>query len=105
MNWLSFLGLLIVFELVADIFAKKWSITGYHAFWVFALLGYVVANIFWLKAIRLGSGLARGALLFSVGSAVIALIIGIVFYKESTNTSQIAGMVLGLISLILIFWK
>ena len=99
------LSLLIFFELIADVFSKKWSLTGHHIFWILALLGYVVANIFWLKAIRAGSGLARGALIFSVGSAIAALAIGILFYKESLTKLEFIGIVLGLMSLIFILWK
>lgn len=64
-----------------------------------------MANIFWLKAIRLGSGLGKGAVIFSVASAVIAVVIGIVFYKESVNKLELAGIMLGVVSLILILWN
>jgi glucose uptake protein GlcU len=64
-----------------------------------------LANIFWLSAIKNGSGLARGAIIFSVASALIATILGIYFYNESTNKIQMIGMLLGVVSLILIFWE
>lgn len=105
MHWLVFIGLLIVFEVIADIFSKEWSLTGRILFWTIALVGYVLANIFWLKAIRLGSGLARGAILFSVGSAIAAVIIGVIFYKEHIGKTEFVGMMLGVVSLILILWK
>ena len=93
-----------MFEIVADIFSKEYSLKGQWYFWVAAILGYVVANIFWLWGIRSGSGLARGAIIFSVGSAVVATILGLYFYGESTNKVQIVGMILGVLSLVLIFW-
>ena len=105
MSWPIFIGLLIVFEVVADILSKEWSLSGRLLFWLLALTGYVIANIFWLKAIRLGSGLGRGAVLFSVGSAIAAIIIGMVFYKESINRIELFGVVLGVISIILILWR
>lgn len=104
MHWLVFIGLLIVFEIIADIFSKEWSLNGRISFWIFALSGYVVANIFWLRAIRLGSGLSRGAVLFSVGSAIAAVIIGVLVYKESVGKIELIGMALGIVSLILILW-
>ena len=94
-----------MFEIVADIFSKEWSLNGRWVFWVLALSGYVVANIFWLQAIRLGSGLARGAILFSVGSAVAAIIIGMVFYRESFTKMEFAGILLGISSLVLLLWR
>jgi glucose uptake protein GlcU len=103
--WIAPLSLLIVFEIVADIFAKEYSLKGNWLFWALSITGYILANIFWLSAIKNGSGLARGAIIFSVASALIATILGIYFYNESTNKIQMIGMLLGVVSLILIFWE
>jgi multidrug transporter EmrE-like cation transporter len=103
--WILPLSLLIIFELIADIFAKEWSLKGNPLFWILSLSGYVIANAFWLFAIKSGSGLARGATIFSVASAVLAIIIGLVFYRESVTTIQVIGMIVGLIAIILIFWN
>ncbi|MFA6585649.1 MAG: EamA family transporter [Candidatus Paceibacterota bacterium] len=105
MFWVIPLIFLIIFEIVADIFAKEYALKGSWYFWVSAILAYVIANSFWLWSIKSGSGLARGAIIFSVSSAVLAVIIGLYFYGEETNKIQIAGMILGLLSLILIFWE
>lgn len=105
MLWLVPIGLLILFEIIADILAKEYSLSGHWYLWLSALLGYVVANIFWLWGIRTGSGLARGAVIFSVLSAILAVIIGLYFYGEDTNKVQITGMILGALSLVLIFWN
>lgn len=105
MFWIIPIIFLIIFEIIADIFAKEYSLKGYWWFWVAAILAYVVANAFWLWGIRSGSGLARGAIIFSVVSAILAIIIGLYFYKEETNYIQVIGMVIGALSLILIFWE
>lgn len=105
MFWIIPLIFLILFEIIADIFSKEYSLKGYWWLWVGALLGYVLANVFWLWSIKSGSGLARGATIFGVSSAIIALVIGLYFYGEETNKLQIAGMVLGVCSLVLIFWE
>ena len=94
-----------MFEIVADIFSKEYALKGHWYFWLFAILGYIVANIFWLWSIRTGSGLARGATIFAVASAIIAVTIGIYFYGEKANQVQLVGMFLGAISLVLIFWQ
>lgn len=105
MFWIIPIALLIIFEIIADIFSKEYSLKGHWYLWAGALLGYVVANMFWLWGIKSGSGLARGATIFGVTSAVIAIVIGIYFYKESVSKVQLAGMFLGVVSLILIFWN
>jgi drug/metabolite transporter (DMT)-like permease len=69
------------------------------------LLGYLIANAFWLYAIKHGSGLARGATIFSVASALFAIIIGLVIYKEQVSLIQVVGMIVGVIAIVLIFWN
>ena len=105
MHWIIPLALLIIFDSLADIFAKEYSIKGHWYFWVAGIVGYIIANAFWLSAIKNGSQLGRGAIIFSVVSAILALIIGVYFYHESTNKIQIIGMILGIVSVILIFWE
>lgn len=105
MFWLIPISFLILFEIIADIFSKEYALKSNWYYWALAILGYIIANIFWLWAIKSGSGLARGAIVFSVTSAIVAIIIGLYFYGEETNKVQIIGMVVGALSLILIFWQ
>lgn len=105
MFWVIPLIFLIILESVADIFAKEYSFKGNWYWWALAIGGYIAANIFWLWAIRSGSGLAKGALIFSVASAILAIILGVYIYGEQINKFQLAGMAMGVISLALIFWE
>lgn len=104
-KWLIPLLLLIIFEAVADIFAKEW--TARSATWlaVTSLFFYLVANSFWLFSLRDGAGLGRGSVIFSVASAAIAIVLGVIFYKEPVSRIQFTGLLLGLVSLVLIFWE
>ena len=102
--WLIPLFLLIIFEGIADIFSKEWSLNGRLGYWLAAIVAYVTANIFWLAAMRGGSGLARGAALFSVASAVLAVGIGAIVFKENISTYEFAGVVLGILAIVLILW-
>jgi multidrug transporter EmrE-like cation transporter len=104
MRWILPLSFLILFEVIADIFAKEWSLHGNTIRWMGAIGSYVVANIFWLFALKNGSGLGRGAILFSVVSAILAVTIGFLFYKEQISKIQLLGVFLGVISVVLIFW-
>lgn len=64
MGWIIPLMLLIAFEAVADVLAKEYSLRGTAKWWLLAIGVYVLANGFWLYAIRQGSGLTRGAYFF-----------------------------------------
>ncbi len=103
--WILPLSLLIIFEMIADIFAKGWSVQG--AWWraAVALLCYLIANTFWLFALKYGSGLAKGAVIFSLVTGLSAMAIGLLMYKEAVTRMQFAGMLLGLLSIALIFWN
>ena len=100
--WKLFLLLLVLFEGIADIFSKEWSLNGHWRWWVCAISAYIIANIFWLVALRKGAGLARGATLFFLASTIIAVLIGIIWYQETLTQKEMFGIVLGTISLILI---
>jgi multidrug transporter EmrE-like cation transporter len=99
------MALLIFFEAVADIFAKNWSI--HKSVWiaVTSLTFYLIANSFWLFALKNGAQLGRGAIIFSVASAIIAILLGVLLYKEPVSKLQTAGLILGVVSIILLFWE
>lgn len=105
MKWLLPLSILILFELIADIVAKKWSLVGGSLLAAGALAAYLAANTFWLFALHNGSGLGRGAVIFSVVSALLAVVIGVGMYNESITRMQTIGFVFGIASLVLIFWE
>jgi drug/metabolite transporter (DMT)-like permease len=86
-------------ELVADILAKFWGDKGGWYFWSGAIGAYILANIFWLNSLRNGGDLGRGALLFSVASAVGAIAVGVVIFKEKMTHIQLIGACLGIVAL------
>lgn len=102
MHWIIFLALLIAFEAVADVLAKTWQLRRGWALAAAALAAYLVANSFWLFALKNGSGLARGGIIFSVGSAVLAVAIGLFMFQEAVSPRQMAGIILGIISVLLL---
>ncbi len=95
MLWILPITLLIAFEVIADIFAKQWSLGSKHL-WIFALAAYLIGNVFWLS---------RGAVIFSLSTEILAIGIGLLFYHETVNRVQMLGMFLGLVSLFLILWE
>ncbi|MGD1003560.1 MAG: hypothetical protein ABR884_03250 [Minisyncoccia bacterium] len=103
--WVIALLLLIGFEAIADILSKEYALHGTFLYWALALSGYIIANIFWLISIRKGSGLARGAILFSVGSAILAVLIGVLKFQEKIGKIELVGIVVGILSIVLIFWS
>lgn len=102
--WILALLFLIGFEALADIFSKEYSLRGSWQYWCLAIGGYIIANAFWLFSIRKGSGLARGAVLFSVASAILAVLIGSIKYHEEIGGVESIGILVGVVAIVLIFW-
>ncbi len=73
-TWLVYLFVLVAFELVAD----------------------VLANIAWLISLRSGGTLSRGSVIFSALNAIVAVIIGLLIYREKVGPYQVIGLVLGI---------
>jgi len=81
-KWLYFLLLLVGFELIADILAKQFAVSGKYVFAVLSIGGFIAANTAWLISLRTGAELSRGAILFSVLSGIGAVMIGLFVYHE-----------------------
>lgn len=105
MGWVIPLLILVLLEASADILAKTWQIKSIWFWAAAALIAYLLANMFWLLSLKNGAGLAKGAVLFSIMSAILAVIIGVVFYKEQITQIQLVGLIIGIIAIALIFWE
>lgn len=95
-KWLYYLLLLVVFELLADVLAKQFAISGKLVFAILAIIGFIAANTAWLISLRTGVELSKGAVLFSVLSGIGAVVIGVLAYHEKTTPYQIIGLILGI---------
>lgn len=102
--WILSLAGLIVLEAVADYFAGGFAQNGKIIWAVLSLSSYVLANASWLVSIRHGSGLARGASIFAISSVLLGVAIGVLVYHEHLSGLQYAGIVLGVIALVLILY-
>jgi multidrug transporter EmrE-like cation transporter len=93
---------LIIFESVADIFAKKRSENQILRRAVGAIWFYIICNIFRLFALKNWSGLGRWAIIFSVASAVLAIFIWYFFFKEQFTIIQTIGIIFGITAIVLV---
>lgn len=101
--WVPFLAAVVTLDLIADVISKEFSL--YGGSWRMALAAsFVVAgNLTWQFMLRTsGVGLARAGLLFAVGVAVGATLIGVFGYGEGLTDKQKIGAVLGILVLALL---
>lgn len=94
--WVWLLLVLVALELLADICAKQFGLSGRVLFGGLALLGYILANLAWLFSLRAGAQLSKGSILFATLSGVGALLLGLLVYHERVSTIQVIGMLLGI---------
>ncbi len=95
-KWFYYLLILVVFELIADILAKQFAISGKYVFAILSIVGFIAANTAWLISLRTGAELSKGAVLFSVLSGIGAVLIGVFVYHEKTTPFQVIGLILGI---------
>ena len=98
--WILYLLLLDICEVIADIFVKEWTLRSTWVLAIGALAAYLIANTFWLFSMKNGARLGRGAVLFSILSAIMALVIGIIIYKEPVTKFQTIALILGFLSIV-----
>ncbi|HUY75601.1 MAG TPA: hypothetical protein VMV29_02445 [Ktedonobacterales bacterium] len=94
-KWLYFLLGLVAFELISDVFAKQFALSGKLVFAALAIAGFIAANLAWLIALRTGAELSKGAILFSVLSGIGAVLIGLLAFHEKVSPYQLVGLALG----------
>jgi drug/metabolite transporter (DMT)-like permease len=93
-----------VLNVAADILAKEWSVRPRFFTLAASFFAYSLVAVAWFLCLRAGSGLARGISTIAIITATIAVLVGIFVYKEQISMVQAAGMILGVLALILISW-
>lgn len=96
------ISLLLFFELVADYFAAQWW-SQQKLFLAFvAIFFYIVCNVFWLFALKHGVWLGKWSIIFSVGSAILAICLWYLVFHEHYSPYQIVWIVLWIVALLLV---
>lgn len=97
--WAFFAGL-VVLEIWADVYAKKFGMAPRAKFFVFSLVLYAIANASWLWSMRLGMELWRGVVVFGVLQAVAGVVVA-TFMGETIKPIQWFGVGLGILAIVL----
>lgn len=100
--WFALFLVFLVFEQAANVLGKQFALSGRCRFAVFSLLSFFVCELPWIFSLRIGLELSRGAVLFSVVPAILAVLIGSLVYKEKATRSQFIGLMLGIVAVALL---
>ena len=100
-TFFSLIILATVFEVVGDIFFKKWSIGSKNILLYIGLLAYCVGTVFWAISLRY-EFLSKAISTFTILNLIIIILIGVLFFKENLSLANKIGIALGILSVILI---
>ncbi len=86
---------------LGDYYGKYWSLNQKSSFYAVAVFGYFLSGFFYLPTL-LKKGLVLTSLIWSILSITFFLFIGLVIFKETLTTTQIVGVVFGVIALVIL---
>ncbi len=90
-----------VLDTVADIFLKKWALENKTILLGIGLLIYFIGTVFWAFSLQHGE-LSRGIVIFTLLNLILVLLAGVLLFHEELSLLQKAGIVLGLVSIVLL---
>ena len=99
-----FFGLIIIavaLEVMADVLFKKWSVENRSAIFVLGMAVYTIGTFFWAVSLR-KEYLSKAISVFTVLNLVVVALVGALYFKEELSMLNKAGIVLGVISVILV---
>lgn len=91
----------VIFEIVGDVFFKKWTINDKSILMWVGFVIYAVGALFWAYSLKYEM-LSKAISIFTILNLVIVALIGMIFFKEEISIVGKLGIILGIISIILI---
>lgn len=94
------IGLAVFFEVVGDVYFKKWSLENRSILLFFGLMIYFVGSAFWAISLKYGY-LSRAITVFTILNLIVVVMTGVILFKEDLSLVNKIGIGLGILSIIL----
>lgn len=91
----------VALEVAADVLLKKWSINDKGLLLYSGLALYFLGTVLWAFSLR-HEMLSKAISVFTVLNLVLVVLAGVFIFKEDLSLMNKAGIVLGIISIILL---
>jgi len=101
---LIFFGLIILataFEVMGDIFFKKWSLGGKNILLILGFFIYAIGIIVWAFSLKYDF-LSRAISILSILNLIVVVLVGVLYFNETLSFVNKIGIALGILSLVLI---
>jgi multidrug transporter EmrE-like cation transporter len=99
-SFFIFIFLAVLFETIADILFKYWSINVKSSFVVAGLLLYALGTLMWALSLR-HEGLAKAVTIFTVINLIAVVMAGVLIFNEQLSMVHKIGIALGIGSICL----
>lgn len=91
----------VLFEAVADILLKKWSLENKNIILGIGLGLYFIGTIFWAYSLKY-EFLSRAISIFTVINLIAVILVGVFFFHEELTPMSKIGIALGILSVLLL---
>ena len=92
----------MVFYSLGEYFSKMYANTLMWKYGLIACMGWTGSALCFLPALQKFNSLSVLGTIWNLGYVMITLFIGICIFRESITTTQIVGLIFGLISIVLL---
>jgi len=99
--FLGLIALAVAFEVMGDVFFKKWSADSRNILLYIGLGVYFIGTVFWAISLKY-EYLSKAISIFTVLNLVIVTLVGVLYFKEDMSLVNKIGIGLGIISVALI---
>jgi len=94
--------LAMVFYAIGEYSSKVYANTSLYRYGVIAMIGYMINALCFLPALSRMNSLTILGAIWNLGYVFITLFLGLVLFREPVTTTQMIGLVFGIISIVLL---
>ena len=102
MSVISWILIAMVFYAIGEYSSKEYANTSLYRYGVVAMSGYMLNALCFLPALSKMNSLTILGTLWNLGYVIVTLFIGLVLFREAITTTQMVGLVMGVISIVLL---
>lgn len=91
----------VMFEVIADIIFKYWSINAKGLFLFIGVILYSIGTVIWAYSLKY-EYLSKAITIFTIINLIAVVLVGLLIFKEDISMINKIGLILGIVSVILI---
>ena len=91
----------VIFEVIADILFKYWTINTKNLFLTGGVILYSIGTVIWAYSLKY-EYLSKAITIFTIVNLIAIVLVGLLVFKEDILMINKIGLILGIVSVILI---